>query len=191
MTLQNQLQSFAQHFQTLKLIEKKTDGKVKPEYSIVAVFGLVLLTIIFTNFGSILTNVFGIIIPLKRTLAVLRQSKPNQVEVRHLLIFWICYAFLGAVSSMSGFILRFIPLYFMLKFLFLIFIGTSPNRTDFVYENVIKFVPKNFYNTSSTEEMIKSAADVAQEMIKNAEMNVKKAELSAKPEINQNGKKNK
>ncbi|KAF7684234.1 hypothetical protein TCON_0578 [Astathelohania contejeani] len=157
----------AQRFKFLEVVETKTQGKVKQEYGLMGIGAFLLLTILFTPIGPLLTSTFGILIPLKETLTVLKQVKPKTEELRHLVIFWLFFGMLTAMDAYSSFVLSFIPFFYALKFAFLCWAGPLKFKAGpILYDNVLSKIPEDWYSFNTIESTLRDASQTASEAVK-------------------------
>ncbi|KAM0685546.1 hypothetical protein COBT_003243, partial [Conglomerata obtusa] len=117
------LQRIASHFPLLKKIQKNTDERLRPEYQLIAISMLILVLTLSTPLGPLLTSTFGVIIPLKETLTVLKQVDPKSKELKHLLIFWLVFGLLTALDAYSSWLVSIIPFFYTFKLFFLLWAG--------------------------------------------------------------------
>ncbi|KND99531.2 hypothetical protein QG37_03681 [Candidozyma auris] len=103
-------------------------------------FGVVYIVIIFLNIagiGQLLSNVAGFVIPGYFSLIALEtRSKDDDTQ---LLTYWVVFAFLNVIEFWSRAILYWVPFYFFLKTIFLIYIGVPAfGGARIIYANVIR-----------------------------------------------------
>ncbi|KAK1350107.1 putative TB2/DP1-like protein [Hamiltosporidium tvaerminnensis] len=158
------LKKLAVKFPVLAQLESKTQGKMKQEYSVVVAISLVVIIILSTPIGGILGSLCAVLVPMKETLTLLKQVNPKKEEFRHAVIFWLFFSFLLFLDAYLAFLLAMIPLYTILRFIFLLWIGPCKfGGTAFLYENILAKIPEKFYSYDTPEDAIKSAAKVAKD----------------------------
>ncbi|EEQ82753.1 hypothetical protein NCER_100471 [Vairimorpha ceranae BRL01] len=160
------IKNISSRFPIFTKLEK--DFKIPREYSFLAAIVLVIIIIMSTCLGPILTSVIGVIIPLRETLLVLKQVNPNKEEIRHLLIFWLVFGILTSLDAYSRFIVSFIPMFYTLKFFLLLYIGPFRFKgTKIIYDSLISKVPEKWYlNDNGINTAIDQADALAKEAAK-------------------------
>lgn len=160
------IKNISSRFPIFTKLEK--DFKIPREYSFLAAIVLVIIIIMSTCLGPILTSVIGVIIPLRETLLVLKQVNPNKEEIRHLLIFWLVFGILTLLDAYSRFIVSFIPMFYTLKFFLLLYIGPFRFKgTKIIYDSLISKVPEKWYlNDNGINTAIDQADALAKEAAK-------------------------
>lgn len=168
----------ATRFPILQDIEARSGGVVRKEYSLILAGLLLFLLTLATPLGPLLTSTFGVIIPLKETLTILKQVNPKPEEVKHLLVFWVLFGLLTALDAYSSWLVGFIPLFYTLKFAFLAWAGPLKFKAGmFLYDNLISKIPETYYSFDTPEESIRSAAMSASEQVKNISKSEKPKEI--------------
>ncbi|WUR03026.1 protein YOP1 [Vairimorpha necatrix] len=160
------IKNISSKFPILNKIER--DLKIPKEYALLASVLLVIILIMSTPIGPIITSLIGVIIPLRETLLVLKQVNPNKDEIRHLLIFWVTFGLLTSLDAYSRFIVSFIPMFYTLKFFLLLYIGPSRFRgSKVVYDVIISKIPERWYiNDNGINSALSKADAVAKEAAK-------------------------
>ncbi|GBL49226.1 ER membrane protein DP1/Yop1 [Candidozyma auris] len=123
--------------QPLQMFEQQTG--LPRSYAVLG-FGVVYIVIIFLNIagiGQLLSNVAGFVIPGYFSLIALEtRSKDDDTQ---LLTYWVVFAFLNVIEFWSRAILYWVPFYFFLKTIFLIYIGVPAfGGARIIYANVIR-----------------------------------------------------
>ncbi|EQB59673.1 membrane traffic regulatory protein [Vairimorpha apis BRL 01] len=157
------IKNISTRFPILQKLEH--DYKIPKEYSFLSIILLVLILIMSTPIGPIITSLTGVIVPLRETLLVLKQVNPNKDETRHLLIFWLVFGLLTSLDAYSRFITSFIPLFYTIKFLVLVYIGPFRFQgTKFIYDNFISKVPQEwFVGSDGVDKAVRKAGEVVNE----------------------------
>ncbi|KAK6090533.1 hypothetical protein P3W45_000630 [Vairimorpha bombi] len=157
------IKNISSRFPILNKIER--DFKIPKEYTLLGGVLLVIIVIMSTSLGPIITSLMGVVIPLKETLVVLKQVSPNKDEIRHLLIFWLVFGILTSLDAYSRFIVSFIPLFYTIKFFVLLYIGPYKFRgTKFIYDSFISRIPEEWYlSNNGIDSAIKQASEVVRE----------------------------
>lgn len=136
----------------MSLIEKKTG--IHGIYVII----LLVLSVLFVYlniFDSLITNLVGTVYPAFWTMKSI-ESKGD--DDKQWLTYWAVFASFTLVDMFSGFIVKFIPFYFLLKIIFLIWLFMPNSRgATIVYHLLVVRVFKSFEND------IDNAADKVKE----------------------------
>ncbi|KAM0677267.1 ER membrane protein DP1/Yop1 [Binucleata daphniae] len=160
-------QRISSHFPILKKIQQNTDKRLKPEYLLIGMFLLLLVLTLSTPLGPLLTSTFGVVIPLKETLLILKQVEPKAKELKHLLIFWLLFGMLTALDAYSSWLVSIIPFFYTFKLFFLLYVGPFRfGAGELLYEKVISKIPESYYRFEGAEDVIQKAAQVAQDAVK-------------------------
>ena len=130
----NQISLLEKWQKQMNLIQEKTGIK-----GIFVILGLVLCVIFvyFNIFDSIITNLVGTLYPAFWTIKSLEQNSVE--EQKKWLTYWVVFGSFIIVDMSSPVIVKFIPFYFVLKILFLIWLfmpGSS--GCTIVYYLVVK-----------------------------------------------------
>ena len=123
------------------LIQKKT-GNIDPKI-ILAVLGVSLVLCLVGNFGSYVTCIVGIVLPTYWSIKAI--ETPEEDDDKQWLTYWAVYAIFTFIDLFAGFIMKFIPFYFFLKQIFLIWLF-MPNTQGaaFLYNKVISKLFKKY-----------------------------------------------
>lgn len=129
--------------QPLLMFEQQTG--LPRSYAVLG-FGVVYFVMIFLNVGGIgqlLSNVAGFVIPGYFSLIALEtKGKDDDTE---LLTYWVVFAFLNVIEFWSRAILYWVPFYFFIKTIFLIYIGVPAfGGARLIYANVIRPFSKTY-----------------------------------------------
>lgn len=106
-------------------------------YAVLGAGALYLLLIIF-NFGGIgqlLSNIAGFVIPGYYSLVALKTA--TTTDDTQLLTYWVVFAFINVIEFWSKTILYWVPFYFLLKTVFLIYLSAF-GGANLVYNTVIR-----------------------------------------------------
>lgn len=134
---------------------------IKREYALLGVCLFCLIIIMATSIGPIVTSTIGIIIPLQETLVILKQVNPKREEIRHMLVFWMVFGIITSLDAYSGSLIRFIPLWYTMKFFFLLWAGPLRFKAGLMlYDNVLVRIPEGWYTGQcGIESAVKRATD--------------------------------
>ncbi|KAF9762482.1 hypothetical protein NGRA_1980 [Nosema granulosis] len=156
----------------IPLFEKiESKYKVKREYLLLGSILFAIVVIMSTPLGPLITSTLGILLPLRETLVVLKQVNPSKDEMKHLLVFWIIFGVLTGLDSYSGSIIRFIPLFYTIKFILLLYIGPYKFRGGkWMYDNVLSQIPEEWYvNAGGIDSALQKASEVVKDTAKDME----------------------
>jgi receptor expression-enhancing protein 5/6 len=123
----------------MNLIQEKTG--IKGNY----VIGFLLASILIVSLGyfeRFITNLVGTVYPAFWTMKSI-ESKGD--DDKHWLTYWVVFACFTIIDIFSGFILKFIPFYFFLKIIFLIWLFMPNSKgCNLVYHLLVVRVFKSF-----------------------------------------------
>ena len=160
----NQISLLEKWQKQMNLIQEKTGIK-----GIFVILGLVLCVIFvyFNIFDSIITNLVGTLYPAFWTIKSLEQNSVE--EQKKWLTYWVVFGSFIIVDMSSPVIVKFIPFYFVLKILFLIWLfmpGSS--GCTIVYYLVVKKIFR--YYEDRIESYVVGAKDYANDMFKDSNL---------------------
>ena len=160
----NQISLLEKWQKQMNLIQEKTGIK-----GIFIILGLVLcVTFVYFNiFDSIITNLVGTLYPAFWTIKSLEQNSVE--EQKKWLTYWVVFGSFIIVDMSSPVIVKFIPFYFVLKILFLIWLfmpGSS--GCTIVYYLVVKKIFR--YYEERIESYVVGAKDYANDMFKDSSL---------------------
>ena len=160
----NQISLLEKWQKQMNLIQEKTGIK-----GIFVILGLVLCVIFvyFNIFDSIITNLVGTLYPAFWTIKSLEQNSVE--EQKKWLTYWVVFGSFIIVDMSSPVIVKFIPFYFVLKILFLIWLfmpGSS--GCTIVYYLVVKKIFR--YYEERIESYVVGAKDYANDMFKDSNL---------------------
>lgn len=133
------LSLYDKYLEQMVLIQEKTG--IPGNYVVVGL----LTSIFFVWFGFLekfITNLVGTVYPAFWTMKSIESKRDDD---KHWLTYWVVFALFTTIDMFSGFILRFIPFYFFLKVVFLIWLF-MPNSQgcNIVYHLLVVRVFKSF-----------------------------------------------
>jgi receptor expression-enhancing protein 5/6 len=148
---QDKQKSFSEIFALqLEIIEKNTG--VNPKYFSLAI-GVALAFVLIGYFEFYIVNVVGILYPAIWSIKAIESKDAD--DDKQWLTYWVVFAVFTFIDLFSGFILRFIPFYFFVKLLFLIWCFMPNTRgATFIYNHfIIKFYRKyeRFFDRLETQ----------------------------------------
>ena len=146
----------------MKIIKDKTG--IPGEIVIIGlIISIIIVSFNIFDADALITNFVGTIYPLFWTM---KSIETNSKDDKHWLTYWICFAFFNLIETFSGFILRFIPFYFFLKIIFLIWLF-MPNSHGaiLVYQLLVIRIFKSFAN--DIDKATNSVKNYTNEFVKN------------------------
>ncbi|CAD27168.1 similarity to MEMBRANE PROTEIN DP1 [Encephalitozoon cuniculi GB-M1] len=173
------LRKQAEKIPILDAIEKRMN--IRKEYALLGISFFCLVIIMATSLGPLITSTVGIIVPLQETLVILRQVNPKKDEAKHMLVFWMVFGILTSLDAYSGAIISFIPLWYTMKFFFLLWAGPLKFRGGIIiYDNILARIPEKWYREEGgIEHAVKKATD-AVKTVAESEFNKKDVIESSK-----------
>ncbi|CAH8442267.1 unnamed protein product [Schistosoma rodhaini] len=141
----------------LEKVEKKSG--VDRLYIVTGSAVVIFLYLIFGYGTSFLANLIGFIYPAYRSIKALETS--DKADDTKWLTYWVVFATLSVIESLTDILFFWIPLYSLLKSLFFLFmmIPTSPNGAILIYEKVIR--PNFLAHEKNIDKFINEASDLA------------------------------
>ena len=181
----NQISLLEKWENQMNLIQEKTGIK-----GIFVIWGLLLSVIFvyFNIFDSIITNLVGTVYPAFWTIKSLEQNLIE--EQKKWLTYWVVFGSFIIVDMGSPVIVKFIPFYFVLKILFLIWLFMpGSNGCTIIYH---LFVKKIFgYYEDKIDSYVVGAKDYANDMFHDNNLkNFKKNKTNVKKKLSLDNKKN-
>ena len=140
--------------EAIKQVEEMTglDRQALASYGLYAGIALVVLGV-----GNVyITTLIGVCYPALQSFLAL-ESKGTDDD-KQWLTYWVCYGVFSIIDQFAGIILSFIPFYFFLKLIFLVYLfhpGTQGAKT--VYNNYLSGYVKQY--RSQLEQVEKSVSD--------------------------------
>lgn len=141
----------------LEKIEKKTG--VKRLHFTLGVGSLWALYMIFGRGAELICNAIGFMYPAYSSISALESARTDD-DIRWL-TYWVVFASLCTVEFFSDFILFYIPFYWLLKCVFLIwcFLPMENNGSQFVFHRIIR--PAFLKNKKTIDETLNKVANTA------------------------------
>ena len=181
----NQISLLEKWDNQMNLIQEKTGIK-----GTFVIWGLILAVIFvyFNIFDSIITNLVGTVYPAFWTIKSLEQNLIE--EQKKWLTYWVVFGSFIIVDMGSPVIVKFIPFYFVLKILFLMWLFMpGSNGCTIVYYLVVK---KIFgYYEDKIDSYVVGAKDYANDMFHENDLkSLKNNKISVKKHLSLDNKKN-
>lgn len=164
-------------YEQMEIIHQKTG--IEGKYVII---GLVISLLIVSvgYFEKIITNLIGTIYPAYWTMKSIQSQNDDD---KYWLTYWVVFAFFSLIDMFSGFLMKLIPFYFIMKILFLVWLF-MPNTQGcyyvyyFVIIKLFKQVEKDIDEaTEKIGEYTKNIVNQGNELIeKNIMKNNKKSD---------------
>lgn len=146
--------------QILTQFEQQT--KLPRSYAVLSLGGLYFL-LIFINVGGIgelLSNIAGFVLPGYLSLKAL--STVGTKDDTELLTYWVVFAFLNVIEFWSKAILYWIPFYWFLKTIFLLYLSLPQFKgSELVYQQLIKPISDKYIINDKTAQFSKKIDEVA------------------------------
>ncbi|XP_055689047.1 receptor expression-enhancing protein 5-like isoform X2 [Lutzomyia longipalpis] len=145
------------HFLTMA----ETKSGVPRLYIFYGAVGLFALYLMFGWAAQLLCNVVGIIYPAYISMKAIESS--TKVDDTKWLTYWVIYAVLSTAEFFSGFLTNFIPFYWLLKCIFLIWCMApiEQNGSVFLYH---RFIRPFFLKHTGADAAIDKIAEKAKKM---------------------------
>ena len=183
--IENQISLLEKFQNQMDLIQEKTG--IKGIFVILGLF-IAVIFVYFNIFDSIITNLVGTVYPAFWTIKSLEQNSIE--EQKKWLTYWVVFGAFIIVDMGSPVIVKFIPFYFVLKILFLMWLFMpGSNGCTIVYYLIVK---KIFgYYEDKIDSYVVGAKDYANDMFHDNNLkNFKNNKISGKKYISLDNKKN-
>mmetsp|Transcript_11498 Transcript_11498/g.10165 ORF Transcript_11498/g.10165 Transcript_11498/m.10165 type:complete len:206 (-) Transcript_11498:87-704(-) len=130
-----QLNEEAKEVSLLKTIEEKTG--VQAIYFIFGAVGVILLFVFSGYFAQFLANATGFVYPAYKSIKSL--ESPGLDDDKQWLTYWTVYGIFVIFDDWSGFITGYIPQYFLIKMIFLIWLFAPTTKgAVLLYNTLVK-----------------------------------------------------
>jgi receptor expression-enhancing protein 5/6 len=114
--LKKEFEARIERYEFLNTLEKQT-GAPKL-YIALGIVGFVLLFLLFGIGGAAVTSLIGFVYPCYASFKALKTSGKEDDEFW--LTYWVVYAFFSVLETVSDFLFKYIPFYFLFKVVFLV-----------------------------------------------------------------------
>ena len=132
----------------VRLVKKQLPPQVRPSYVVIGVAVLGFVIVYYALGGRFVSNLVGYLYPLYESYRALSAAKASGQSESQWLTYWIVYGFFTLVESATDLLLYWIPFYYVVKIVFLIWL-MAPNTKGaaVIYENVIAPVLNKYEST--------------------------------------------
>ena len=166
----------AKWYEQMEIIHQKTG--IQGKYVIIGLLTCLLIVSV-GYFEKIITNLIGTIYPAYWTMKSIQSQNDDD---KYWLTYWVVFAAFSLVDLFSGFLLKLIPFYFIIKIVFLVWLF-MPNTQGcyyiyyFVIVKLFKHVEKDIDDaTEKIGEYTKNIVNQGNEIIEKTISKNKKAE---------------
>ena len=153
------------------MLNKAQEATKVPKAAIVIGGGVVFAGILWAAFGpGLLTNLIGFAFPAWASFKAIESTEKEDDTLW--LTYWTVFSVFSIIETGADTIEHYLPMYFPMKFAFLIWLMAPPTRgADFIYKNFLrKFLIDNEdsidRNLHQAEEFSKEVAEVTEETAK-------------------------
>ena len=128
--------------------------------------GLLLLSLIFVYFNlfeNLITNIIGTVYP---TFWTIKSIESKDGKAIHWLIYWIIFSSFILLDFFSGFVVKIIPFYFVMKICFLIWLQWPESKgCDIIFSYVINNIFESI--EEELDEYVQEVKDVSNDYVFN------------------------
>ena len=128
--------------------------------------GLLLLSLIFVYFNlfeNLITNLIGTVYP---TFWTIKSIESKDGKAIHWLIYWIIFSSFILLDFFSGFVVKIIPFYFVMKICFLIWLQWPESKgCDIIFSYVINNIFESI--EEELDEYVQEVKDVSNDYVFN------------------------
>ncbi|RCK54336.1 Protein YOP1 [Candida viswanathii] len=130
-------------------------------YAVVGAAGIYFLLIIlnFGGIGQLLSNIAGFVIPGYYSLVALKTTTTK--DDTQLLTYWVVFSFINVIEFWSKTILYYIPFYFLLKTIFLIYLSVF-GGANIIYNTVIRPLSDKYITVNNGSPISSKIQDTAE-----------------------------
>ena len=159
----NELQKDLEDIPVLQKFEAKTG--VKASYAVLGLLGLIALILFIGSMGQLLTDIVGFLYPAYKSLKSLESAKTS--DDKQWLTYWAVLGVFIVLDTYSEFILSYMPSYYLLKFLFVIWLMSPMTRgAQVLYDKVLRNLFLKYED--KVQGLFNTAEDVVDEAAKDA-----------------------
>ena len=128
--------------------------------------GLIILSLIFVYFNlfeNLITNLIGTVYP---TFWTIKSIESKDGKAIHWLIYWIIFSSFILLDFFSGFVVKIIPFYFIMKICFLIWLQWPESKgCDIIFSYVINNIFESI--EEELDEYVQEVKDVSNDYVFN------------------------
>jgi len=122
----------------VRLVKKQLPPAVRPSYVVIGVAVLLFVVVYYAVGGRFVSNLVGYLYPLYESYRALSASKASGQSESQWLTYWIVYGFFTIVESATDLLLYWIPFYYLIKIVFLVWLMAPNTRgASLIYDNVV------------------------------------------------------
>jgi hypothetical protein len=151
--------------ESIPFIKKFADSnKINPAYIFLILCFVSLIIIQKTFLGSILSAILTLYFPLKESLLSIQSPNPKMNDLKRLLTIFITFGFIYFLECLG--IKRIIPLFSIIKIIFIFWVGSDERHSNLISEMVFNKIPLEWIQeNNSIENAVKKAAKSVEEKI--------------------------
>ena len=160
------------------LIEKKTGRNPK---IVVGILAASILLSAIGNFGRYVTCVVGITLPAYWSIKAIETPEAN--DDKQWLTYWAVYAVFTFIDLFAGFIMKFLPFYFLIKLIFLIWLFMPNTQGAVVVYNLV--ISKLFKKYEKLTQKGKKEKKKGKEIVNENKKEIISAGIDAYQKVNE------
>lgn len=150
----------------LDIAEEKTG--IPRIYIFYGCVSFVALYLVFGYGAQLVCNVIGVAYPAYVSIHAIESS--SKADDTRWLIYWVTFAILSIIEHFSGFLCQFIPFYWLIKCVFLIWcmLPVEKNGSAVIYQQVVRpyFLKHHEAADKAIDGMLDKAKKVVEDVIK-------------------------
>lgn len=144
----------------IQLIQEKTGIN---GYVFIGLLILSLIFVYFNLFENLITNIIGTVYP---TFWTIKSIESKDGKAIHWLIYWIIFSSFILLDFFSGFVVKIIPFYFIMKICFLIWLQWPESKgCDIIFSYVINNIFESI--EEELDEYVQEVKDVSNDYVFN------------------------
>ncbi len=144
----------------IQLIQEKTGIN---GYVFIGLLILSLIFVYFNLFENLITNLIGTVYP---TFWTIKSIESKDGKAIHWLIYWIIFSSFILLDFFSGFVVKIIPFYFVMKICFLIWLQWPESKgCDIIFSYVINNIFESI--EEELDEYVQEVKDVSNDYVFN------------------------
>ncbi|ODV71899.1 Yop1p CYBJADRAFT_174555 [Cyberlindnera jadinii NRRL Y-1542] len=145
------------------LSQFESSTQLPRSYAVVGagVFYFILIFLNFGGIGQLLSNIAGFVVPGYLSLLALRTSTSK--DDTQLLTYWVVFAFLNVIEFWSKALLYWIPFYWFIKTLFLLYLALPQfGGAQVIYNSVLKPLADQYVLPNQTDNLADKVDEAAE-----------------------------